>query len=262
MPGLWLRLYTEIRNDRKLKRLPHSQRWLWVVILTIAKESPRPGWLLLTKDVPVTIADLADEADITVEEAVAGMDSFTDWKMLEEVDGVWHLINWDKRNYESDTSAERVRRHRENIKQDVTLPKRYSNVTVTPPETETETETDTDQKEKREKEKELRPISELSLTQLYEKDIGRPLSSDEIMFFPEAEKIHGTALVKEAIETAFKRKAKPGRKYIQGILQNWATEGYKTVKEARAAEGRAGPTDKPPPADDKKKELIRSLYAN
>jgi len=51
--------------------------------------------------------------------------------------------------------------------------------------------------------KELRPLPNLSLAQFYEKSIGRPISPDEQMFFNEAEKIHGTALVTEAIETAF-----------------------------------------------------------
>jgi len=262
MPGQWLRLYTEIKNDRKLRRLPPGQRWLWIVIMTIAKESPRSGWLLLSKNVPVTLEDLADEADISIEETEAGMNSFTVQEMIENVDGIWHLTNWEKRQYESDSSTERVRRHRENTKQNTMLQKRYGNVTVTPPDTDTDTDTDLKEKENVKEKENMRPLPTLSLAQLYEKSIGRPISPDEQMFFAESEKIHGTALVKEAIETAFKRKAKPGVKYIQGILQNWAREGYKTVDDVRKAEGRAGPVDRYPPADDKKKELIRSLYAN
>jgi hypothetical protein len=139
MAGLWLRLYAEIRHDRKLRRLPPAQRWLWVAIMTIAKESPRPGWLLYSEDVPVTVDDLVDEAAVSREDVEAGIRAFVQQTMLEEVDGVWHCINWDKRNFTSDCSTERVQRHRARQKSSInneTLQKRYSNDTETPPETE------------------------------------------------------------------------------------------------------------------------------
>jgi hypothetical protein len=115
----WLRLYTEIRNDRKLRRLPAGQRWLWVVMLTIAKESPRAGWLLLSENVPVGIDDLADEAAISPEEVLSGIEAFKAQNMLEEVDGVYRLVNWDKRQFASDNSTSRWRKWKEEQEQDV-----------------------------------------------------------------------------------------------------------------------------------------------
>lgn len=138
--GLWLRLYAEIRRDRKLRRLPTDQRWLWVVILTIAKESPQPGWLLLAEGVPVTIDDLADEAAIPVDQVKAGLNSFTDQMMIEKVNGVWHCLKWDKRQFSSDTSTERVQKHRGN--KNATLQKRCNDVAETPPETDKQTNRD------------------------------------------------------------------------------------------------------------------------
>lgn len=152
MPGLWLRLYTEVAGDRKLRRLPAEQRWLWVVVLCVAKESPRPGWLFLSEGVPVTEEDLADQAAVPIEAVRDGLKSFAGQNMVEIQDGVYHVTNWDDRQFESDLSVERTRRYRQKKRQcdapgpspdrhsDVaeTSPDRHSDVTVTPPESESE----------------------------------------------------------------------------------------------------------------------------
>lgn len=141
----WVRLYTEITHDRKLRRLPATERWLWVTMLCLASKSPVPGTLLLSKDVPVTVDDLADAAAIPRDDVASGIENFKRQKMLEEDSGVYRLINWDKRQFVSDSSTERVRKHRGKRGQDdETLQKRYSNVTVTPPEYRVQS-TDTDQ---------------------------------------------------------------------------------------------------------------------
>lgn len=139
--GLWVRVYTEITRDRKLRRHPAATRWAWLTILCMAKESPVPGVLLLSESVPVTLEDIADEAAITVAEAEAAVATFLNQAMLEEDGGLYRLIHWDERQFESDSSAERTRNYRERQKQkNETSQERHSNVTVTPPETETETE--------------------------------------------------------------------------------------------------------------------------
>jgi len=48
------------------------------------------------------------------------------------IDEEFTILNWDKRQYISDNSTQRVRKHRQ--KQDETLQKRSETVTVTPPE--------------------------------------------------------------------------------------------------------------------------------
>src|SRR5258708_3978007 len=101
----WLRLYTEITADRKLRRLPPAQRWLWIAVMVVARKSPNPPKLLLAEGVAVSVEDLADEASITVEEAQVGMDAFLGQHMVRIEDGVFILINWDKRQYKSDDSA-------------------------------------------------------------------------------------------------------------------------------------------------------------
>jgi hypothetical protein len=61
----------------------------------------------------------------------------------EFIDEGWNLLNWDKRQFISDSSTDRVRKYRQGKKQDETLPETNGtkrNVTVTPPDTDTDTE--------------------------------------------------------------------------------------------------------------------------
>ena len=140
---LWLRLYTEITRDRKLRRHPASIRWTWITIMCMAKVSPVPGLLLLSESVPVTLEDIADEAALDLSEVKEAVAIFAAQDMLAEESGIYRLINWDERQFESDTSTDRVRRYREQqSKKNETDAKRFRNVSETAPETETETETE------------------------------------------------------------------------------------------------------------------------
>lgn len=146
---LWFRCYTEIKRDRKLRRLPINYRWIWVAILAMAKESPIQGQLLISENIPATIEDIADEAAADIEETEQAIQKFIEQDMMHEEDGVLILTNWDKRQYASDSSTERVRKHRQ--QKNETLLKRYSNGEVTPPEAEAESR---DQRQSTETEKE------------------------------------------------------------------------------------------------------------
>ncbi|OPX87757.1 MAG: DNA replication protein DnaD [Pelotomaculum sp. PtaB.Bin104] len=246
MSQLWLRLYTEIRHERKLRRLPPAQRWLWVVILTLAKESPQQGWLLISEGVPVTLDDLADEAAIPFEDVEAGVNSFVEQKMLENIEGTWHLVNWDKRQYVSDSSAERVRRHRAKQQEngvtsikDVTLQKRYSNDYVTPPETEIRdqrSETDINDHDNddraREREEEIQPDFG-KMVSTFEQEFGRPLSPLEVEQIQQWESEHDPLLVLEALKRAILG-GKYNFKYINSILLEWSKNHILTVPDIKA----------------------------
>ncbi len=166
MPKMvWLRLYTEITWDHKLRRLPPAQRWLWIAMMCVAGKSPRPGWLYLAEGVPAKLEDLADEAAINVKEVKAALAMFEQQHMIEFVEGVWHLLNWNKRQFSSDLSTDRTRKWRQR--------ERHSDVTETSQErsrehsgdvpgtklehqsdvTGTHSDTDTDTEEERSKRK-------------------------------------------------------------------------------------------------------------
>lgn len=221
----WMRLYTEIRHDRKIRRLPPSLRWLWVVIMTMAKDSPEPGWLKLSCNVTVTVDDLVDEADIPLQEVNDGIKVFTEQEMLEKIDGVYHLVNWDKRQYVSDSSAERVRKHRDKAKKepvssikDVTLQERYSNDNVTPPETEYRDRvqsTETDKKEsKRAREKKPSPEPETA----YAENVTMTEQQYQALVSE-----HGEDFIAQCIETLSNYKASSGKTYKSDYhaIKNW-----------------------------------------
>lgn len=144
----WVRLYTEIINDRKLRRLPAEQRWLFVAVMCIARRSPKPGYLLLSDGVPVMEGDLVDEAAVTPKAVKDGMKSFIDQNMVHIEGGVYVVTNWDKRQHASDDVTARTRKYKNknpnngNVEEDEKerSPERSGNVTGTPPDTETESE--------------------------------------------------------------------------------------------------------------------------
>jgi hypothetical protein len=110
----WLRLYTEITRDRKLRKLPVSYRWIWIAILCMARQSPRPGYLVLGSNMPAELADIADEAAAGVDDVTKAVQVFASdpYKMMDREGGILKVVNWDKRQFESDFASERMRRYR------------------------------------------------------------------------------------------------------------------------------------------------------
>jgi hypothetical protein len=123
--GRWFRFYDDAINDPKILKLPEASRWHWTALLCIA--SKHDGVLPPTEDVALMLrVKTAAAAAIIATMKAAGL--------LDLVDGRFSPHNWSGRQYKSDVSNDRVKRHRER-KRNVT-----STVTVTPPETDTETE--------------------------------------------------------------------------------------------------------------------------
>lgn len=108
----WFRIYTEALQDRKLRRLPPAQRWVWIAVLSLSCQSPRRGRLLLAEGEPATIDDVADEAAVPKAQARQAMAAFERLGMVATDEDAWIVPKWDKRQWESDNSTERVQRHR------------------------------------------------------------------------------------------------------------------------------------------------------
>jgi len=146
----WFRFYSDTIHDRKIRRLSLAHRWLWVTILCLAKDSPEPGRLLLSRDVPVTADDLADSASVPLKQVESGLKALEEQRMVHWRNEVLIVTHWDDRQFTSDDSNNRVKRHRDKKRNDdVTLHNRYGNDVVTPPETEYReqiTDPETDQK--------------------------------------------------------------------------------------------------------------------
>ena len=141
----WFRFYTEAITDRKIRRLDPAHRWLWVTVLSAARMSPTPGELYLSDGMPLTADDLADLAALPLPTIAAGMTALVDAGMVIGSDP-WTVPAFAARQHESDTSTERVRRHRAKgnaaATPDVTGMERFTTVPVTPSDTESDTDTE------------------------------------------------------------------------------------------------------------------------
>ena len=233
----WFRFYTETINDRKLRRLTPAQRWLWVTVLSMARTSPIPGRLLLSTNVPVTDHDLVDAAAITKKDVQSGIEAFIEQKMIHREGDVYVVTQWDKRQYVSDDSSERVKRFRErkrNIGETLHVTDR--NVTETPPDTDTETEINKQQQHARAREDDASDDEPKqppkTVVRLYEQYFGRlanPILAEKMELF-----IREDGMEIDLIEMAFRRCRELGNgfPYAQGILQQWRQKGIQTVNQA------------------------------
>jgi hypothetical protein len=134
----WFRFYVEAMRDPKLRMLAPAHRWLFVTVLGCARQSPQPGILLVTDSVPMTAELIADEAALPVRETKKGLKALADLNLIEWDNDAWVVTKWKERQFESDETTNRTRKHRSNNgRRNVPSPN-----DVAPPETETDSEAD------------------------------------------------------------------------------------------------------------------------
>tara|TARA_R110000772_G_scaffold266053_1_gene388050 strand:- start:127 stop:816 length:690 start_codon:yes stop_codon:yes gene_type:complete len=125
----WFRMYHEFATDPKVQMLSEVDQRRFIMLLCLK---------CCNGDVTLQCNEIAFQLRVTEAEWQATKARLIDKGLIDE-DGKPEA--WDKRQYVSDSSAERVRKHRENKK-------RYSNVTETKCNAvDTDTDTDTDKKE-------------------------------------------------------------------------------------------------------------------
>jgi hypothetical protein len=128
----WFRLHADIIDDEKVGALAFSDRWFFVAVLCLKCDETLDKYKGHTLDKKV-----AWKLRISVSE-VEELKSRLRAEGL--IDAEWQPVAWDKRQFKSDSSAERVARHRAKQKQQHSKMKRPCNVTVTAPDTETDTD--------------------------------------------------------------------------------------------------------------------------
>lgn len=113
----WFRFYDDALNDPKILKLSDKLHRVWVGILCVA--SKNDGQLPALDDMALMIRMKPEKLGEAIKSLAASG--------LIDTDGVISFPhNWDKRQFKSDVSTERVQRFR----------KQERNVSVTPPETE------------------------------------------------------------------------------------------------------------------------------
>jgi len=141
MSGLpWFRMYTEAVDDYKLRLLAFEDRWHYVAILCCKGQ----GVLDSTADPQMKFRYVAVKLGVQVRELEEIARRLAEVGLIDK--DTLQPLSWDKRQFTSDRSAERVARHREKRKkEDVTLQKRFGNVLDTDTESDTEKEEETTQ---------------------------------------------------------------------------------------------------------------------
>lgn len=120
MANSWFRLYAEFAHDAKVQMMSECEQRRLVMLFCIRCNG----------DVTLQDEEVAFQLRISNEEWQATKALFVSRGFINSDNEV---LNWDKRQFVSDSSAERVARHRNKKKQE-------GNVTVTPPDTDTDTE--------------------------------------------------------------------------------------------------------------------------
>lgn len=130
MPNSWFRMYAEFADDPKVQMMPeHMQRRLVMLFcerckdVTVSERHRAFSWR-------ISDADLAETKALFIE---AGF-----------IDEDWNVLNWNKRQFISDSSTDRTRRYRERKR---TSHDRHGDNDETKrdaPDTDTDTEADTE----------------------------------------------------------------------------------------------------------------------
>jgi len=139
MANPWFRLYSEFAHDPKVQMLSEAMQRRYVMLLCL-----RCSETLET----LHETEIAFQLRLSTEELEQTKQLFISKNFI---DKHWNLLNWDKRQFVSDSSTMRVAKHRNKKKQasnaNETLQKRPSNAI------DTDTDTDTESDKKKEKNK-------------------------------------------------------------------------------------------------------------
>lgn len=128
----WLRLYHEARNDAKLEHLSDDEFRVWFRLMCFAGEQNNRGKIENLNKELLAVEVAKGDTDLLVRV----IDKLIRLRIVENSNDNITILNWDKRQFESDNVTKRVQKHRE------TLHKRFSNDGVTPPDTDTDSDTD------------------------------------------------------------------------------------------------------------------------
>ncbi|MCH8530340.1 MAG: hypothetical protein LAT65_05770 [Saccharospirillum sp.] len=129
MANPWFRMYHEFATDPKVQMLSEADQRRYIMLLCL--RCSNEGVTLQDDEVAFQLRISSDEF------------AQTKATLIEKglIDEHCQPTAWDKRQFASDSSTARVRRHRKNKKQQE---EQGGNVTVTPPDTDTDTDTDSD----------------------------------------------------------------------------------------------------------------------
>lgn len=148
MANPWFRLYSEFSDDPKVQMMSEAMQRRLIMLFCSRCKGETLHETELAFHWRVTETELAETKRVFVQKGF--------------IDEGWNLLNWNRRQFLSDSSTERVRRYRQAMKQDETLQKHPATESVTPPE-QNRTETEQKQSESKPRSVDPTPASEEDL---------------------------------------------------------------------------------------------------
>ena len=127
----WFRLYETVLDDPKAQRLSDQQFRIWVNLLCVSSR--------FTGKIPADTKDLAFLLRIDESDVINALDNLIRVGLIDKIKQGYQPHNWNKRQYKSDVSTERVKQFR----------KRFRNKIETPPEAEAEADTESETEKKK-----------------------------------------------------------------------------------------------------------------
>jgi len=131
----WFRIYSEMLNDRKIKRIckrtGQSKALIvgvWTCLLALANDSSERGKLLIASNTPYSLEELADEIELPVELLGQIFDEFIVHGMIDGCE----ICNWEARQFKSDNVTERVKKFRMKRSSNVIDQNRTESEQITP----------------------------------------------------------------------------------------------------------------------------------
>lgn len=144
MKRSWCRLYAEFAFDPKVQSMSEAMQRRFIMLMC----------LKCNGDETLHETELAYALRVTEQELA---ETKTLFKAKLFIDDSWNLLNWEERQYISDSSTSRVKKYREKKL------KQPCNVSVTPPDTDTDNKITTIVVTKKPSKRDLVPIAEVTL---------------------------------------------------------------------------------------------------
>ena len=224
MSNPWFRMYAEFAHDPKVQMLPEVMQRRYVMLMCMRCSNA----LVTLQEDEIAFHLRIDAAQLEETKALFVAKGF--------INEAWELLNWEKRQFSSDTSAQRVAKHRAAKKAaeeaarngHVTLPQQKSNAL--------DTDTDTDTEEKRRAKATSKAEAKATASRL---PADWSASADDIEFC----KAERPDLVPTQTEQRFRDYwiAQPG---VKGRKADWPATWRNWVRNERAPHGVAGRTAK------------------
>jgi len=153
----WFRVYSEILDDKKIKRICRITGkskalviGIWISLLALANDSGERGKLTISDDIPYEMYDFIEETGCDETLLSEMMKHFIDLGMIEKASNIYEIKNWDGRQFKSDNSTQRVKDWRAK-QSEISQPenvKRYKGVIDSDTESDTDSESDTNNNNK------------------------------------------------------------------------------------------------------------------